>query len=102
MQVINLDDKYRIVSSHMNWILQKYEEITHRVTKEVRRDWKDIGYFGENLAYALKRYTRLSQLDDESEHDVHKVVERLKELEEVIVKQVRKENIQLVLKSDTE
>ena len=97
MQILNLDDKYRITTIHLNFVLQKYEEIIHRTTKEVRYDWKDIGYYGTNLAQALKRYTSEALRDDDGETDVHKVIARLKELEDVIERRVRKENIELIV-----
>ena len=95
--ILPLDDKFRVESAKHNFTLQKYEEIVSRKDDSVRYDWKDIGYFGSNLAYCLKRYI-VESLRDEEDTDVHRLLDRLKELENVIEKKVRKENILLELK----
>lgn len=103
MQILTLDGRFRLTTTHLNWVLQRYEEITNKATKEVRHDWKDIGYFGNNLAHALKRYVTESLRDKEDNTDVHTLLDRLKELEDIIEKRVKKEQIELiVVKKDKE
>ncbi len=58
--VLQIDETYRIRSckARLNWILQRYEDVMDKKTKEPsgKKEWKDLGYYGGNIGTALKRY----------------------------------------------
>jgi hypothetical protein len=99
--LLQLDDKFKITtdSSLQNFQLEKLESITDRKTKEIKHEWKIIGYFGNNLKSVLRRYTDESLLDLENV-TLHSVLDKLNEIEKTIETIVKKENIKLVSKDE--
>jgi hypothetical protein len=45
-KVVKVDD--------LNYAVQRYENIVNSKTKESRKDWKDVGYFGHRLDWAVE------------------------------------------------
>lgn len=103
MLELKLDDTYRIVADKLNFSLEKYENVIDLKSKlpTGEKQWKNKGYFGNRLDYALKVYVTES-LRDKGESEVHNLLDRMNELEKVIKKQVKKENIVLVSKGSKE
>jgi len=103
MLELKLDDTFKISSDKMNFILEKFDDVMDLKTKEStgEKKWKTVGFFGNKLEYALKAYV-IESLRDSEETDVHRLMDRLNELEKQIKKVVKKENIQLIPKGKKE
>lgn len=85
-----LDDRYKISSDKMNYTLERLDDVKDRETGEiVDRKWKDVGYFGQNLSHALKRYAT-EKIREEDKLNIDKLVNVLKGLEQHIEKVVKK------------
>lgn len=95
--ILQLDDKHKISSDKFNFVLEKLEDITDRKTGETKQQWKDVGYFGHNLEYALKRYI-IEVVRHEDKTDANKLYKKLNDLENTIKTVVKKENIKLIKK----
>lgn len=95
MLFLQLDDKYRIISDPLNYILEKLEDVEDRQTKEIKQVWKNKGYFGYNLRSCLKKYTSES-LRDSGGKNVEQLIEYINALEEHIDKVVKRENIPFI------
>lgn len=61
-----LDERYRVVvdSSHQNYILEKYEEVINRETKESKMVWQGIGFHGLSLRSVLNQYNKQLLADE--------------------------------------
>jgi hypothetical protein len=103
MLELKLDDNFRIITDNHNFILEKYENTMDIKTKELTGNykWKTCGYYSNKLEYALKAYV-IESMRDEGKSEVHNLLDRLNELEKVIKRQVKKENIKLINKSSKE
>ncbi|PLR99498.1 hypothetical protein [Bacillus sp. T33-2] len=99
MLELQLDDKFRIITDKLNFILEHYDEVVDRQSKEPtgKYTWKTVGFFGTNLNHALKRYVTES-IRSEENCDVSRLVDKLNELSKHIESVVKRENIKLVVK----
>lgn len=95
MLFLQLDEKFRIMSESMNYVLEKLEDVEDRKTKEVKQVWKFNGYFGENLRSCLKKYASES-LRDSGGTNVEQLIAYLNKLEDHIDKVVKRENIPFI------
>lgn len=79
--ILELDEKYRVISDKMNMILQE-KSIVKGGKNKGDVIYKDIGYFG-NLSAALHKYTNL-KLNKSGVSTVDELVEFLNKLEKKI------------------
>lgn len=94
--LLQLDDEYRVVNDKYNYILERYEDIIDRKTKQpIGKDWKQLGFFGTNLSPAIKKYVN-EKIKDSDTLNVSELLERLNELNRHIDKVVKKQNIDFV------
>lgn len=94
--LLQLDDEYRITNDKHNYILQKYEDVIDRKTKEVvSKEWKDYGYFGTSLTSAIKKYVN-EKIKDSDTLEVKELLAKLDELKLHIEKTVKRENIDFI------
>jgi len=92
---LQLDKEYRITMDKYNFILERFENVIDRKTKMVKgKEWKDVGYFGGNIKILLNRYVT-EKLKNEKDNDVNKLINKLNEIENTIVRVVKRENIKL-------
>jgi hypothetical protein len=98
---LKLDERYRIISTSMNWVLENLADVKDKVSGEVtRQEWRVVGYFGFHLNHAIKRYVSEVVRNDDSECDVDCLLVKLNEIDEKIDRIVRKENITFELKKE--
>lgn len=81
--MIILNDRYRIVRyDEHNLQIQEYREIVSKKDKSVRKDWVNIGYYG-NLKHALlgilNKY--IFNLMDNDILDIKTLLDKLNEIE---------------------
>ncbi|KON87472.1 hypothetical protein AF332_11965 [Sporosarcina globispora] len=95
--LLKLDDQFRCTSDKYNWILEKYEPVRDRKNKEIITgyEWKQIGWFGTNLAPAIKKYVN-EKIKDSDTLEVKELLVKLDEIKAHIDKVVKKENIDFV------
>ena len=99
--ILKLDDTYRIISDKLNWVLQRYEDVMDRKTKEPTgvKQWKDVGYFGGNISNAIKKYVN-EYIRDQGTLHIDELLSKLSLIEKQIDKVVRQQNIKLVGKGE--
>lgn len=94
--LLQLDNHYRIVSDKYNFILERNEEVFDRKTKESKGfEYKQVGFFGTNLAQAIKKYSN-EKIKDEDKILAQQLLYKLDEINKHIDKVVKKENIDFV------
>lgn len=94
--LLQLDGEFRCTSDKYNWILERYEPVRDRKTKEITGyEWKQLGFFGTNLSPAIKKYVN-EKIRDEDNLQVNELLDRLNELSRHIDKVVKKSNIEFV------
>lgn len=80
--MLKINEKFEIRDDdEMNYGLYEMKEITDKQTKEKRREWRHIGYFGKvshALAAALDKY--IKETIGQEELDCRALLERLKEI----------------------
>lgn len=91
---LQLDDKFRVVCEQGNFVLQKYEDIETKGTKEVRQDWKFNGYFGRSISGALKRYIQ-ENIQQQGNTNAHQLIEAIKQAENRINDTITKNELKL-------
>ncbi len=101
MLLLQIDEKWRFTSDKYNFILQKYEDVIDRKTKEPtgEKEWKDMGYFGGNLKVALKKFSN-EYIRDQDKLYIDELITKLEEIENKIDRVVKQENIKLVGKGE--
>lgn len=96
--ILDLDENYRIITdkTNQNFILQYFEEKIDVKTKELtgERDWKDKGYYGGQIKWALNKYLTL-KIMYQNEVDVKRLISKIEEVEKTILRVVKRENIKL-------
>lgn len=99
--ILKLDDTYRIISDKLNWVLQRYEDVMDRKTKEPTgvKQWKDVGYFGGNISNAIKKYVN-EYIRDQGNLIIDELPDLIRELESKIDRVVKRENLKLVGKGE--
>jgi RNA binding exosome subunit len=101
--MLQLDDNFRIVtdSSLQNYILEKLSAVIDKKTREVvRSEWNVCGYHGNSMRSVLHQYLRESLITDYKLETLHNVLDRLNEIENIILKVVKQENFKLAAKQD--
>jgi hypothetical protein len=81
---LHIDDKFRVVYQQDNFVLQEYEEVISKQTKETRQEWRFKGYFGNSLSGALNRYLTSENIKHEETTNVHKLIETIHQAEKRI------------------
>jgi hypothetical protein len=101
--MLQLDDRYKVTvdSSCQNYQLEELQDIKNKQSGEVvRQDFKIIGFHGNSMRSVLLQYVRESLITDDKLNDIHKVFDKLVELDNTIIRVVKKENFKLASKSD--
>jgi hypothetical protein len=99
--ILNLDERYKITTTNMNWVLENLVDVKDKKTDElVKQEWRVVGYFGFHLNHAIKCYVSEVIRNDNSECDVDCLLVKLNEIDEKIDRIVRKENITFGLKEE--
>lgn len=91
---LQLDDRFRVVCEQSNFVLQKYEDIETKGTKEVRQDWKFKGFFGRSISGALKRYIQ-EDIQQQSNTNAHQLIEAIQQAENRINDTITKNELKL-------
>lgn len=80
--MLKINEKFEIRDDdEMNYGLYELKEVTDKQTREKRREWRHIGYFGKvshALAAALDKY--IKEMIGQEELDCRALLERLKEI----------------------
>lgn len=82
-RVMYLDDTTRVVFTNMNFVMEKFETVTNKKTKESTDKWMHCGFFGNTLKALFISYMKTKTLD-EIEPSVAKLIETLDRVEETI------------------
>jgi hypothetical protein len=101
--MLQLDDHFRVSvdSSRQNFQLEQLQDVKDKKSKEVvRQEWSLIGFHGNSMRSVLLQYMKESLITDDKLETIHNVLDRLNEIENTIVKVVKKENIKLVAKQN--
>jgi hypothetical protein len=101
--MLQLDDHFRVSvdSSRQNFQLEQLQDVKDKKSKEVvRQEWSLIGFHGNSMRSVLLQYMKESLITDDKLETIHNVLDRLNEIENTIVKVVKKENIKLAAKQN--
>lgn len=100
--LLQLDDLFRIScdSSKQNFQLEKLIDIEDRKSKEIKQEWKIIGFHGNSLGSVLKQYRNESLITADKLETLHNVLDALNEIDKTINKVVKRENIKLAAKEN--
>lgn len=82
--IVKLSEKYRITTDPHNFILEELRETTNPKTKETRKAWKQIGYFGkfEHIIHFIFK----NELVSNDNLTIAQIKDILKELERIVDK----------------
>ena len=101
--MLQLDEKFRVSidSSRQNFQLEKLEDIKDKSSGEIiRQEYKIVGYHGSSLRSVLLQYKNEAVINDSTLVNIHKVFDKLVEIDNTIIQVVKKENIKLAAKQD--
>jgi hypothetical protein len=84
---LNINDKYRIDSDDLNFMLYKYEKIINKIKKTERMDWNFIGFYPK-IEVALFKVLQ-EDIRDLQETTLERVLEQIKSSEKAILKSVK-------------
>ena len=80
--MLKINEKFEIRDDdEMNYGLYELKEVTDKQTREKRREWRHIGYFGKvshALAAALDKY--IKETSGQEDLDCRALLERLEEI----------------------
>ena len=88
-----LDERFKISSDKHNYVLEKYEDVEDRKTGEIKKMWKDAGYYG-SIEPILNRYIK-ERIRDSEATSVNELIAELKEIKLHISDVLKRENITL-------